>query len=161
MRTSRVLASSGACLSLCLVLVACSDDSGDGSGSAGSAGSASTTASSSPASSAPPTTPVADPVAAVQGCLDGGDLSTEPEDGPRFGALAELQVDTTGNLDYVGVFVYQTPADAEAHLQDLVDAGSTGPEVVGTVVLSGANDAPPDATEAVGTIRACAAATLE
>ncbi|HWJ83501.1 MAG TPA: hypothetical protein VNS55_14775 [Nocardioides sp.] len=158
MRSLRLAALPCLALAVAATLAACSSDDGDDASPSPSSSSA---PESSPASSAPPTTPVADPVAAVEGCLAGADLTSEPEDDPRFGALAEIQVDVSGNSDFVGVFVYATPEDATQHEQELVDAGSSGTEIVGTVVLSGADTQPGSGAEGVAGVRACAAATVE
>jgi hypothetical protein len=159
MRSHRLVVLAVAPLALGLGLAGCSsDDAGDSSTSSQEAASEAT---STPASTAPPTAPVADPVAAVETCLDGADLTTDPESDPRFGSLAELQVDATGDLGYVGVFVYATPEDAQAHVKALTRAGASGTEVLGTVVLAGTQDAPAKAAKAVAAIQACASATVE
>jgi hypothetical protein len=151
-----------AALALSASLSACSsDDTGDGGTSASDATSlAASEATSTPSSTAPPTTPVPDPAAAVQACLDGGDLTATPEDDPRFDAVAEFQVVPPDSSSDLGMFVYATPDDAAKHQKDLDDAGASSTEVIGTVVLAGTLDAPAEESESVAVVQACAAATV-
>ena len=162
MRSHRPVALTLAALALSVPLAACSsDDTGDGGTSGSDATSqAASEATSTPSSTAPPTTPVPDPAAAVQACLDGGGLSTTPEDGPRFGAVAEFQVVPPGSGSDLGMFVYATPDDAAKHQKDLDDAGASSTEVIGTVVLAGTLDAPAKESDSVAIVQACAAATV-
>ncbi|GAA3823323.1 hypothetical protein [Nocardioides panacisoli] len=143
---------------LTVSLAACSSD--DTGASSTSSSEAASEATSTPASSAAPTNPVPDPAAAVQACLDGGNLSTTPEDGPRFGAVAEFQVVPPDSGSDLGMFVYATPDDAAAHQKDLDDAGASSTEVIGTVVLAGTLDAPAGEADSVAVVQACAAATV-
>ena len=122
--------------------------------------SASESEAPSPPSSDTATVP-ADPQTAVEECLEQEDFAFEPASEPRFEALAEYQVPVPkadGFVDFVGLFVYATPADASTAKASFPSSTST--EVIGTVVLAGgAETEDPTFVEGVDTVRECASST--
>lgn len=136
---------------LLLVLAACTAPSGDDGAS--------------------PEAPTAGPTLTVPGlevhvdleeflsCLSDGGIDVEPEDDPRHGAAAELELrfEGEGGERTVEIFLFGSADDASAALTQIRGDGDGAPQQVGNVVVTGLVEAvqDPDVTSKAGVIVAC------